>query len=323
MTILTQSLKSLLSYLATGQCYSGQQLGDYLGVSRSAVWKMINKLQKFGVGISRSPQWGYRMINGYQPLDEEAILKAINAKQRSAIQSLFIEPIVDSTNNYLLNLSESFLGNVCLAEYQTAGRGRRNREWQSAFGKNILMSLSWIFEKGPTAIVGLSMVVAIAILRALHEYGVQNIHLKWPNDILWNDAKLSGVLIDTRIDSVGICYVVIGIGINVERTTESATFQSMDIASILNKQPDRNKLVGLLLNHLLQIIPEFAIIGFSPYRDEWLSYDCLINKIVSISGLQQEIQGKVMGVDEQGGIILQQNNNFSVFHTGEISVRKK
>lgn len=322
MTVLTPPLECLLNYLATGQLYSGQQLGDFIGVSRTAIWKMINKLQHLGISIERIPNQGYRIYNGYRPLDEQKILAKIEKTSCQYLKQIIIKSVVDSTNNYLLKQHDISSGVVCIAEYQTAGRGRRNRRWQSVFGKNILMSLSWNFEQGSQAIIGLSMTVALAILRALQEYGLKDIDVKWPNDILWQEQKLAGVLIETHIDSMGICQVIIGIGVNVEKTNNQPVTHSTDIESIIGVLPDRNHLIGLILSHLLKIIPEFTQTGFAKYRDEWLLHDWLLEKNVVVQGLKDDVQGKVVGIDDQGGLMIQKNDHISTFYTGEISVRK-
>jgi BirA family transcriptional regulator, biotin operon repressor / biotin---[acetyl-CoA-carboxylase] ligase len=322
MNFFTPTLETLLGYLASGEYYSGEQLGDFLGVSRTAVWKMVNKLQTLGVNVERIPSRGYRLYHGYQPLNREKILASIGAANQAKLNQIIILSIIDSTNNYLLKQRDLPSGTVCLAEYQTAGRGRRHRQWHAPFGKNILMSRLWDFEQGSSAIVGLSMTIALALVRAFKQYGIDGFHVKWPNDILWQQRKIAGVLIETYIDSVGICHVVMGIGVNVEKRSGEQICNSIDLESIMQALPDRNHLIGLIVEQLLCIIPTFAQTGFGRFQEEWLQYDCLLGKIVNISGLPTQVEGKVVGVDNQGGLMINQGGQVTHFHTGEVSVRE-
>lgn len=154
----------------------------------------------------------------------------------------------ESTNNELLGKKTH--QHIVVSEEQTHGRGRRNNVWHSPANKNIYYSLSWRFHKPPAQLQHLSIDVANIVVQVLSDYGVKNLQIKWPNDILANNKKLSGILIDSVSANKGYTDVVIGIGINVELEQEHHD-QWTDINSNRNQPADRNVLVGLLSKALL------------------------------------------------------------------------
>ncbi len=136
---------SILRTLSRGGFHSGEELGDALGMSRAAVSKHIKGIQAWGVDVFRVQGKGYRLAQPLQMLDEEALKQGVS-------KPISLIPIIDSTNQYLLERSESLeSGAVCIAEYQAKGRGRRGREWVSPFGSNLYMSMFWRLDAGMAA----------------------------------------------------------------------------------------------------------------------------------------------------------------------------
>ncbi len=181
---------SLLRALSKGGFHSGEELGDELGISRAAVSKHIKGIQGWGVDIFRVQGKGYQLANPLQLLDESVL--------NSSVATPFaLIPVIESTNQYILdNARELDSGFVCIAEYQSKGRGRRGREWISPFGSNLYLSMFWQLEAGMAAAMGLSLVVGIAIAEAIEKLGIEGIKLKWPNDLYHNDKKLAGILVE-------------------------------------------------------------------------------------------------------------------------------
>ena len=317
--------KQLLCMLDFGKFHSGSQLSEQLGVSRSAIWKQINAFKQIGVEINAVSGKGYRLVSALELLDKDVILAGLEQHAETHVSELIIHDVITSTNSYLFETPASFdSGTICLAEFQTAGKGRRGRQWVSPFGSNVYLSVLWQYEKGPAAISGLSLAAGVAVVRALEKVNDGNIGLKWPNDIYWNDKKLGGILVEVQGDAEGPCTVVVGIGMNMRLTEHEAISIDQawtDMHQITGgRMPSRNQLIVQLLNQLIPIIAEFENAGIDSFIGEWRTFDCMVNRPVSLFLGNQVIEGVVQGVDENGLITLQlADGKVSAFASGEVS----
>jgi BirA family biotin operon repressor/biotin-[acetyl-CoA-carboxylase] ligase len=219
-------------------------------------------------------------------------------------------------------------GFVCLAEYQTAGRGRRGRDWVSPFGSNIYLSILWNFQNGAASINGLSLAIGVAVIRALNDLGIDNIGLKWPNDIYWQGKKLAGILIEISGESSGPCHAVIGLGLNFyipKEQGKSIAQDWVDLNHIIsdNSARIRNKLAAVLLNHLMPTIADFEHQTLNAYLDEWRKYDCMQDKEVDIYMGQKVFSGTIKGINNEGLLLLSDHRGeLKTFASGEVSFRK-
>ena len=178
-------LVKLLNCLADGAYHSGVELGEAQGVTRTAVWKALGKLEEMGVSLESTKGKGYRIKGGLDLLDRDFILAHIT-ELSLPVRSLFLLQSIDSTNSYLMTESHNADPDdyiVCMAERQTAGRGRRGRIWHSPYAKNLYISLSFNLPGGVESLDGLSLALGVAVANCLSARGVQDIGLKWPNDI--------------------------------------------------------------------------------------------------------------------------------------------
>ena len=167
----------ILEILKDAQFHSGQSLGQTLGVSRTAVWKQLQKLEAMGLQLESIKGKGYRVAEDFELLDYTQITSLLNNPAQQQLHQLQIHQSLDSTNrqaNLVIQQSkqESASGTVILSEYQTAGRGRRGKHWVSPFASNIYLSIVWDFEQGATALQGLSLAIGVAVRRALTQMGV-------------------------------------------------------------------------------------------------------------------------------------------------------
>lgn len=218
--------------------------------------------------------------------------------------------VIDSTNQYLQTIDHSNYRNyVCIAEYQSKAKGRLQRSWHSPYSKNVLLSVTHNFNKGQSELGGLSMVVALSILRSLLLLELpRGFKVKWPNDIYFKDQKISGTLIETTEKNDQECNVVIGIGLNVNLTESPASNLSnwTSLQKITGKVFDRNKICILLINNLIKDLKEFEIRGFKPFILGWNKYDYLLDKEISIKNYDNtSYDGLYKGVDEMGNLLLQ------------------
>ncbi len=323
-----QQTRQIFSLLADGKFHSGEEIGSILGVTRSAVWKTLARnTQRYGIEIESVRGRGYRIPGGIEFLDEQQIKNHLSTDVRAQLSDIALFESVDSTNTQLLEQAKHDGGQsglVYLAEQQTHGRGRRGREWFTPYASNIALSLLWQFANGPSALAGLSLVVGISVVKALQRYGLNELGLKWPNDVLWHQRKLAGILVEMFVDGLGVCHAVIGVGLNLklpESTQTQITQPWTDIETITGQPVQRNKITALILDELLCALPRFEEEGFSGFLSSWQMLDVLNGKEIKVLTQRDEIHGIAQGVDELGGLQLNVNGQAHVFSSGEVSVR--
>jgi BirA family biotin operon repressor/biotin-[acetyl-CoA-carboxylase] ligase len=320
--------RNLLALLADGDVHSGQALGDILGISRAAVCKQIRKLSALGLDIVSAKGEGYRLSAPLELLRSDYICGSLNAEVKELIPEIEVCWSIPSTNNHCLAgiKNKSNAGYVCVAEHQSAGRGRRGRSWVSPLAGSLYLSLVWQFTGGAEVLEGLSLAVAIVVATTLREeYRLENVKLKWPNDILLNDKKIGGILIEVAGEAGGPCSVVIGIGLNVKTSTmaERDIDQSWtDLNSALGKSISRNKLAALVLNSLVPLLQGYERNGFAEHRKHWSKYDAYIGKsVVVYRGGSDYIEGIACGISDSGELLLEVNGCKQAFKSGEVSLR--
>ncbi len=327
---ISSSLKKILEILADGNFHSGTELAEQVGISRSAIWKHIRSLPELGLDYHALSGKGYRLNDELELFDVEKILKTLHPQVEKKISQLDIFYQIDSTNSYLMSEAgrQKSSGAICIAEYQHAGRGRRGREWVSPFGSNIYFSILWRFSSSPAAISALSLVIGVAVVRVLHRIDIQEIGLKWPNDIFWQEKKLAGILVEVSGEADGPCTAVIGLGLNMflpENAAQNITREWVDLRQILQgKQVSRNVLTALLINELVTVISTYEVLSFEAYFEEWCHYDCLKNKRAILYVGQQQFSGTVLGIDTQGLLLMEDSNgNTRAFASGEVSFSRR
>lgn len=317
-------LWNIVIQLADGEFHSGEDLGSLLGVSRAAVWKHLQKLESFGIHLSSTKGRGYRIEGGLDLLDKEKIQSNLQA---ALPLNLHVFPQLDSTNSFLMRQLNPAM-QICFAEFQSAGRGRRGRTWISPLAQNIYCSIGWGFEGGVAALEGLSLAIGVAIARALKKIGVNDAKLKWPNDVLYRQQKLAGILIEVMGDPAGYCQVVVGVGLNIAmQHNQTVTIDQPWIAlnSILSEHSvplvSRNYLASLLIDELVSVLQSYHQVGFSGYQLEWLQQGAYLNQDVVLRNGQQILSGIFRGVTTAGALLLETESGERVFHGGEISLR--
>jgi len=325
--LISDKQKKILSLLADGEFHSGTELAELLGVSRSAICKQLSGLAALGLHHSAVSGKGYRLDKPLELLESSKINAVLNDQNKVLIPTLEIHDSLDSTNSYLMehsrNNAES--GFVCFAEHQTAGKGRRGRQWVSPYGSNIYVSMLWRFQQGGiTSTAGLSLAIGVAVIRALKLYGINDVGLKWPNDIYSQGKKLGGILIEVSGEADGPCAAVIGLGLNLflpEHQAQTITQAWTDLTQISGEIPVlRNQLAGTLLNEMLAVVNGFEMDGIKAYLDEWRSYDCLKGKAATLFIGQQQIEGIVEGIDDKGLILIKKPDGLvQAFASGEVS----
>ncbi len=320
-----QKKLELLQILADGDFHSGERLGELMGMSRTAVWKHIQGLQELGIECHSVAGKGYRLSESLELLDSKSITANLCELSSSLLSQLELHPQIDSTNRHLMGAVGQGMesGHVCIAESQTDGRGRRGRAWVSPFAKNIYMSCYWQFDISPAMLSGLGLAVAVGVVRALNELGINGAQLKWPNDILWQGRKLAGILLEMSAESGGPYHVVIGVGLNVNmgKSVEEIGQPWVDLQSVMGSPLSRNAVAAALLRNLLCTAREFEEGGLAAFVDAWGEYDAYAQQPVVIHQADASIEGIAKGIDSEGAILIETPDGLRRFYSGDVSLR--
>jgi BirA family transcriptional regulator, biotin operon repressor / biotin---[acetyl-CoA-carboxylase] ligase len=258
------------------------------------------------------------------PLNATEIHANLSTISKALLSQLDVFTEIDSTNTYLMTQAQTdvLVGTACFTEFQTAGKGRRGRQWISPRGQNICGSFLWKFYD-VSKLNGLSLAIGIGVIRALTKQGISNLGLKWANDIYSDGKKLGGILIEATTHSNGSASVVVGVGLNLQLPSEieAITQPYTDLQTVAPEfTSNRNVLIASLLNELLPIAATFEKQGLSAYLKEWCEFDCLTDKTVTLFANSQQIEGIVRGIDENGLLKLElKNGKIQTFSSGEVS----
>jgi len=315
-------MNRLLEILQDGRFHSGQKLGAALGISRSAVWKHLQRLEEaLGIQLYKVPGRGYRLAESISLLDVDR-----NAKALEQIGwAVKVMDSADSTNAEALRMLHAGTQApfVVLAESQTNGRGRRGRIWVSPPAQNLYYTLALTISGGPQRLSGLSLVVGLAVMRALRQMGVEQAGVKWPNDIYVDGKKIAGILMELSGDPADLCHVLIGIGVNVNMTTGTVGIEQA-WTSVRNETTalvDRNELVKVVSHSLHHYLKRHADEGFAGLRAEWETCNIWRGRYCCLSSGSQQFRGAVLGVDDQGALRLSVDGQERRFSGGELSLR--
>ena len=316
------NFEKLLTVLSDGEFHSGEDLCRRLGVSRTAVWKQIARLQELGIQVNAVKGRGYRLPQRVDLLSLPTIYEHLDKDACDIFKRIDLELVTESTNR--LAAAASIMPYVCLAELQTAGRGRRGREWVSPFAANVYLSLAWRFTEAAASLDSLSLCMAVALLRALRGLGCVDLQLKWPNDLLCNGKKLAGILLEASGEVGGSISVVVGIGLNVAMTQGQGKSIEQDWAAlndILDRQVSRNEVVAAILTEMASAFPAFERQGFAAFEQDWRSFDCLANRAVVLHLGVEDVSGVARGVDATGALRVEHEGTVKLYRGGEVSVR--
>jgi len=316
--------------LADGASHSGTALAGELGLTRAAVWKHIHQLQSFGLEIQSEQRTGYCLSQPLELLAAPEITAALSPAVHDQVLPVQIAWSLESTNTALLAADSPPAGraSVCLAEFQTGGRGRRGRSWYSPIGHGLCMSVGWRFASSPAALHCLGLVAGVAVLRALRASGLSEGQLKWPNDVLVKGKKLAGLLIDVQGESGGPLHVIIGAGLNYLLNAQARAailaqggMEPAAYAAVVDAPEGRNRLAAQLISALVEALGQFEQAGFSAFVDEWRAADYLAGAPVDVQLASGVVQGIASGISNDGQLKLQTDKGLEQIVSGDVSVR--
>jgi len=324
------TIGELIRLLSDGEFHSGEQLGERLGVSRTAIWKQLKKLEALDIPFEAVKGQGYRLVTPMELLDGGKIVSGLQRQGRQHLARLFVEETLPSSNEFIRQRFAQGAGHgeACLVEQQSAGRGRRGRPWSTPWGGALMLSIGWRFESGVAAIEGLSLAVGVVLSRVLERHGIQA-RLKWPNDVLLpcNEqlGKLAGILVEVSGDAAGPCEVVVGLGINIEFTDSFRAEINQPVAAVRDQQPalSRNQLAAELLGDLMPLLADYESSGFHAWQDEWNLRHAFKDYPVEVQRGKECFMATAEDVDEAGNLWIRRGAGRERLSGGEISVRKR
>jgi BirA family biotin operon repressor/biotin-[acetyl-CoA-carboxylase] ligase len=237
---------------------------------------------------------------------------------------------VGSTNRHLLDQGkpEPGLLDVCVAEFQTAGRGRRSRVWRSPLGAGLCLSAAWFFRETPPQLSALTLAVGVVVRRVVATLANVEIGLKWPNDLVWADRKLGGILLEMNAEAQGGCHLVAGIGINVSMPPDSLrglsdwTLGATDLTQATSgRPPGRTDLAIALAASLADLFTDYSAMGFSAYLQEWRAADYLKGRVVRLDDARGTSLGTAAGIESDGALLLEIEGATRRVISGDVNVR--
>ena len=333
--MLTSLGFTLLRQLADGAFHTGEDLAANVGLTRARVSQLLKEAETAGLALERIRGRGYRLLAAPDFLSADLIRAALseNVRRNPDIPLVAIEVVdeIASTSTELLRRAnrKDIHATALVAEWQTAGRGRRGRKWSAVAGGSLTFSLGWRFDQGAGYLAGLSLAVGVAVIRALEAEGLPGVELKWPNDLIHRHLKVGGILVELNGDALGPSTVVVGVGLNVrmpasaKRDIEQPVSDLTAVAGRGAEPIDRNRLLGRLVAELASAFSAYADSGFPSFAAEWQRRHAYQGKPVRLllpDGAS--VNGTVAGVDSSGALVLADGPRRSRFLSGEISLRR-
>jgi BirA family biotin operon repressor/biotin-[acetyl-CoA-carboxylase] ligase len=291
----------VLDFLSWGTWVSGEEMASRLGISRAAIWKQIKGLREKGFEIESSTRMGYRLAKRQDILDPDLLRFGLATKHLG--KEIQYSREVESTNDAARLIAlQSADGTVILAEVQTSGRGRLNRPWSSPPG-GIWMSLILKPEIPLSQVYRINMAVSVALARAVEGlYGLRS-EIKWPNDLLINERKLCGILMEISAEVDRLDYALVGIGLNAN--VDVSCFPEEWNATSLSNELGRNVSRMELIQRILQEIETTYIkMGSDEIFREWCDASATIGKQVRITSSSGDKEGVAVALAKDGALCL-------------------
>jgi BirA family biotin operon repressor/biotin-[acetyl-CoA-carboxylase] ligase len=263
-------------------------------------------------------------------LDVAALGAAVEGPLRGQVRRIDVFAELPSTNSYLLAAEQPApgLADVCLAELQTAGRGRLGRSWHAPFGAGLCLSVAWQLALPSRELAPLTLALGVVVRRVIADLAGAAIGLKWPNDLVYEDRKLGGILVEVGAQTPASCRVVAGLGLNVAFPAEllaavgDPANGATDLRSITRNVPPRTELALALIAAFADLFVSYAATGFAPYRDEWRSADSLKGRPIRVQAPSEAWFGTAAGIDNDGALLVTTpDGSCRRVHSGDVSVR--
>ncbi|AXH98884.1 biotin--[acetyl-CoA-carboxylase] ligase [Sporosarcina sp. PTS2304] len=296
-------------FAAQGEPVSGQDIADEFGLSRTAIWKYIKELEEEGYEIGSQRKKGYFLIEAPDLVNAANISEYLQTTAYGQQINYFKTVPTTQTIAHEEAQNGAVDGTLIISEEQTAGKGRLARPWVSNAGRGIWMSLIMRPELPPQQAPQLTLVAAVAIVRAIEDVTDIQPVIKWPNDILINGKKVTGILTELQSDPDRVKAIILGIGVNANQETADFPEELQAIATSLRiekgEKVDRAKLVAKIMHYLEQYTALYVEKGFAPIKILWESYATITGKKIKASMVNETVEGTALGISQDGMLELQ------------------
>ena len=307
---------------------SGATLAKQLGVSRAAVWNHIEELRRHGYDIEASPHHGYILRGTPDALHGDDIVARLG-RTRVIGRDVRVFGETTSTNDIVDKLARDGVaeGIVVFAESQSKGRGRLGRQWMSPAGRGLWFSILLRPPLRPSGATQLTVLSAVAVARAIERETGLRPDIKWPNDIMFGDRKVAGILIELGAELDRIKHVVLGIGIDVNLEPSEFPPELRAIATSLREQVgrpvDRASLATAVLRELDHLYARLKAGDFPEIGDEWMRRCATLGRRVVIRVGDRVIEGLAEALDEEGSLLVRtQHGRLERIVGGDVAVEK-
>ena len=304
---------------------SGQELCEKLQVSRTAVWKKIKQLQEEGYEIEAVHNKGYRLLGVPDTISEEEVKSRLDTRWAGCQVRYF--DTLDSTNTCAKRLAEEGApnGTLVIADQQTAGRGRRGRQWETPKGTAIAMTLLLRPDLRPEKACMLTLVMGMAVTRALNELFHLGCQIKWPNDVVWNGKKICGILTEMSTEINMINYLVIGSGINanIREFPEELKDKAASLCMAVGHEVNRAQVIQYCMRYLEEYYDIFRKSGdMSLLMEEYNRMLVSVGSQVCVLEPSGEYRGISEGINQSGELLVRRmDGRLEQVYAGEVSVR--
>ncbi|MBA7541511.1 Bifunctional ligase/repressor BirA [subsurface metagenome] len=304
----------ILKFLRDKEYVSGEVLAQKLGISRVAVWKQIQKLKDMGYKITSDQNLGYCLVSRPDLLLPQEIQRGLSTNYVG--KKIYYFPELKSTNimakEKALHRAEGIdEGTLIIAERQSAGKGRLGREWFSPVG-GIWFSIILYPQLSPSYISRITLMTAVAVVKAIKTCTQIKSQIKWPNDILINEKKVCGILTEMSAELDIINWVVVGIGINVNidhrEFPEDIQKNTISLKETSGKEISRVKLAQTFLQEFEKYYEILKGREFSSILKEWKLYSHTLGKKIKVDMGEKIITGEAMDINESGALILKKED---------------
>lgn len=317
-------MEDVLRILMSGEYVSGAQISSDLGVTRAAVWKRIEQLRALGLKVESAGRRGYRLTDCADCIMAPIIER--NLHTAWAGRPVIYRQTIGSTNQYARQLASQGAahGTLVVADEQTAGRGRRGRAWISPAGEGVFFSLILRPSLHPSLVPHLSLITALTAYDALVAIGIESAGIKWPNDVVANGKKVSGLLLEMDANEQEIEHIVVGIGFNVHQQTFpeeiEKTATSLDL--VRGKRVNRAELVCAFLQAFEARYDDLNQNGMDKQMETYVTRSVTIGRKVQVVGTGEQFIGTATGIDESGALkVTDEDGNERTVLAGDVSVR--
>lgn len=330
MTDLNQAA-ILLEHLVRAGPTSDTGLESALEISPARVVALTEDLARKGLPLFKDSHARWTTAYPIELLDRARVLGRISKRSSEQLGELRVDWQTGSTNSELMSLEPPAAGmaRVYMAEFQSAGRGRRGKTWHAPPTGGLLLSLAWTFASDVSEPAGLTLATGVAVREALRTMGIKQVCLKWPNDLLWDQRKLGGVLVEMRRTQKGAASVVVGIGLNYRlgdqaraRVAAAGGADAVDIVEVAGDHaPGRNRLAACLIDQLLDMLVCFESRGLAPFLERWRANDAYRDQAVQVTTPAATLNGIARGVDARGALRLEIDGREQRFISAQVSLR--